>query len=414
MLEMRAQNEISRHVKKASWLDATSMQNCWSRARRHSVEPEGGVDGAAAAARQPRPPRTVTVSLALPTSRPLFEWSGSAQPPDSTNVLTAFGAFIRTQRRLRKAAEPVSCSCRFSRRGRQSLSQLSVDFEWPVYWDCAAALLTRIALSLVLECRAWEEIYRNQVLVSSAVAGILGQLVKPVSSAASGKGFNLKLIIKPGGMPSTHSAVVTAAATAMGLERGFSDSLFGFSVIVAALFMYDAQGVRRSVGKQAEVINTIVLTQLPNPVPESSSSSSSPPNPSPYSIGAELARDPVQAELKFMEEADSSVSTAKASKSTAVYNDPKVNGTPSFSTQISDEKSVMNGSALGRTQGFFEAAESLPSVKDGQVTLQELGNLSGWRHIPLKESVGHTKFEVLIGAIWGIAVTLALHSSFQF
>ncbi|KAG6544458.1 hypothetical protein Mapa_014096 [Marchantia paleacea] len=261
---------------------------------------------------------------------------------------------------------------------------------------------------------AWDEIYRNQVLVSSTIAGILGQLVKPVTSAASGKGFNMKLIIKPGGMPSTHSAVVTAAATAMGLERGFSDSLFGFSVIVAALFMYDAQGVRRSVGKQAEVINTIVFTQMSNSVPESSSSSSSPPNPSPYSIGAELARDPVQAELKFMEEADSSVSTAKASKSTAVYNDLKVNGTPSFSTQISDEKSVMNGSALGRTQGFFEVAESLPSVKDGQVTLQEIGNLSGWRHIPLKESVGHTKLEVLIGAIWGMAVTVALHSGFQF
>ncbi|KAL3699466.1 hypothetical protein R1sor_017488 [Riccia sorocarpa] len=106
-----------------------------------------------------------------------------------------------------------------------------------------------------------------QVLDSSTVSAVVGQSVKPFTSVAFGKGFNLKLIIWWNavypfcGTVFLHyrMVVVTAAATAMGLERGFSDSLFGFTVIVAALFMYDAQGVRRSVGKQAEVINTLVF-----------------------------------------------------------------------------------------------------------------------------------------------------------
>ncbi|KAL3683202.1 hypothetical protein R1sor_001224 [Riccia sorocarpa] len=257
---------------------------------------------------------------------------------------------------------------------------------------------------------ALDDFLHNQVLVSSTVAAVVGQSVKPFTSAAFGKGFNLKLIIKPGGMPSTHSAVVTAAATAMGLERGFSDSLFGFTVIVAALFMYDAQGVRRSVGKQAEVINTLIFTLMSSSRSRPSSSSTG-PNPSPYAIGVELARDPVQAELKFMEEAESSVNTTKASQTTAIYDDLALNG--KSSPTVDNGENQLDGVAAARTQEFYRAAEKLPSVKEGQVTLQELGDESGWRHIPLKESVGHTKLEVLVGAIWGIVTALALHSSFE-
>ncbi|KAL2612124.1 hypothetical protein R1flu_023816 [Riccia fluitans] len=255
-----------------------------------------------------------------------------------------------------------------------------------------------------------DEFLQNQVLVSSTVAAVVGQVLKPFTSAAFGKGFSLKLIIKPGGMPSTHSAVVTAAATAMGLERGFSDSLFGFTVIVAALFMYDAQGVRRSVGKQAEVINTLIFTQMFSS--RSRSSPSSAANPSPYSIGVELARDPVQAELKFMEEADSSVNTTEASQATAIYDNLGLSG--KASPTVENERNQIDGIAVGRTQEFYRAAENMPSVKEGQVTLQEFGDESGWRHIPLKETVGHTKLEVLVGAVWGIAIALALHSSIKF
>ncbi|XP_042422028.1 uncharacterized protein LOC122009799 [Zingiber officinale] len=62
-------------------------------------------------------------------------------------------------------------------------------------------------------------------------------------------------------MPSAHSAAVTAAATLLGLDRGFSDSVFGMSVVFAALFMYDAQGARREVGIHAKILNKIQNSQ---------------------------------------------------------------------------------------------------------------------------------------------------------
>jgi acid phosphatase family membrane protein YuiD len=64
-----------------------------------------------------------------------------------------------------------------------------------------------------------QELAQNEVLVSALVAGAGGQLTKSISSVISGNGFNWKLIIKSGGMPSSHSAVVSAAATALAFER---------------------------------------------------------------------------------------------------------------------------------------------------------------------------------------------------
>lgn len=77
--------------------------------------------------------------------------------------------------------------------------------------------------------------------MSATAAVLVGQLSKPLASALLGKGFNWRLALKSGGMPSTHSASMVASATAIGLERGLSDSLFGLTVVVAGIIMYDAQ-----------------------------------------------------------------------------------------------------------------------------------------------------------------------------
>jgi acid phosphatase family membrane protein YuiD len=49
-------------------------------------------------------------------------------------------------------------------------------------------------------------------------------------------------------------------------------------------------------------------------------------------------------------------------------------------------------------------------MKVGEVDIQELGNQDGWQLLPLKESIGHTKLEVVVGGIWGILICFALHS----
>ncbi|KAI5053999.1 hypothetical protein GOP47_0031110 [Adiantum capillus-veneris] len=80
---------------------------------------------------------------------------------------------------------------------------------------------------------------------------------------------------------------------------------------------------------------------------------------------------------------------------------------PMSDEQLLSENSTINdiltkGSSYQRSQKFAETAKKLPSVEAGDVNVQEIGDLDGWRHIPLKESVGHTKLEVFVGALWGI------------
>ncbi len=59
-------------------------------------------------------------------------------------------------------------------------------------------------------------------------------------------------------MPSSHSALVTALTTGVGLRDGFDSSLFALAVVFALVVMYDAAGVRRAAGKQARVLNAII------------------------------------------------------------------------------------------------------------------------------------------------------------
>ncbi|XP_020577262.1 uncharacterized protein LOC110022577 isoform X2 [Phalaenopsis equestris] len=89
------------------------------------------------------------------------------------------------------------------------------------------------------------ELAHNKVLVASTISCLVGQISKPFTSAINGKGIDLKAAVRSGGMPSTHSAAVAAAATSIALERGFYDSIFGLSVVFASVVMYDAQGATK-------------------------------------------------------------------------------------------------------------------------------------------------------------------------
>jgi hypothetical protein len=62
----------------------------------------------------------------------------------------------------------------------------------------------------------------------------------------------------PGGMPSAHAALMTALATTMGLLYGFDSPYFAIALAVAFVVMYDAAGVRRTVGYQSTVLNKML------------------------------------------------------------------------------------------------------------------------------------------------------------
>lgn len=74
------------------------------------------------------------------------------------------------------------------------------------------------------------------------------------------KKFNFKRILGAGGMPSSHSAVVTSLATLIGKNQGFDSPIFALALIFACIVMYDAAGVRRAAGKQAQLLNKIINT----------------------------------------------------------------------------------------------------------------------------------------------------------
>ncbi|XP_052205349.1 uncharacterized protein LOC127810119 isoform X2 [Diospyros lotus] len=78
--------------------------------------------------------------------------------------------------------------------------------------------------------------------------------------------WDLKRLVGSGGMPSSHSATVTALAAAVGLQDGFGGSMFAIALILACVVMYDAFSVRLQAGRQAEVLNQIVY-QLPDEHP---------------------------------------------------------------------------------------------------------------------------------------------------
>ena len=86
------------------------------------------------------------------------------------------------------------------------------------------------------------------------------QLYKVIYDLVTTKKLNFKRIIGAGGMPSSHSAIVTGLATLIGKYEGVDTPIFAVSLILALVVMYDACGVRRAAGKQAVVLNKIIDT----------------------------------------------------------------------------------------------------------------------------------------------------------
>lgn len=86
------------------------------------------------------------------------------------------------------------------------------------------------------------------------------QLFKVIYDLVVTKKFNFKRIMGAGGMPSSHSAVVTVLATLIGKYEGIQSPMFALAVVFSFIVMYDAAGVRRAAGKQASLLNKIIST----------------------------------------------------------------------------------------------------------------------------------------------------------
>lgn len=102
----------------------------------------------------------------------------------------------------------------------------------------------------------------NYPLIAAFVSFSLAQAIKFFTTWYKERRWDAKQLIGSGGMPSSHSASVSALAVAIGYQDGFGSPVFACTMILAFVVMYDAFGVRLHAGRQAEVLNRIVC-ELP-------------------------------------------------------------------------------------------------------------------------------------------------------
>jgi len=106
----------------------------------------------------------------------------------------------------------------------------------------------------------------NYPLVAALLAFALAQSSKFFTTWYKEGRWDARQLIASGGMPSSHSATVTALSVAVGIQEGFRSATFATALVFACVVMHDAFGVRLHAGKQAEVLNQIVY-ELPEEHP---------------------------------------------------------------------------------------------------------------------------------------------------
>ena len=100
------------------------------------------------------------------------------------------------------------------------------------------------------------------ILVIFVIAWVITQTAKYFLELRNDKNIKFKRVMsESGGMPSSHSAVVVAIATFIGLKEGLHSSIFGLAFVFAMIVIYDSMKIRFSNGKQGEAINNIVDSQ---------------------------------------------------------------------------------------------------------------------------------------------------------
>jgi len=103
-----------------------------------------------------------------------------------------------------------------------------------------------------------EAFFSNKILMITFAAWAIAQGVKVFLGVIREKRFDFKWFIGTGGMPSSHAAGATALATTCGLQEGLDSIAFALAAVFALVTMFDAQGVRRSAGQQAAILNQLL------------------------------------------------------------------------------------------------------------------------------------------------------------
>lgn len=104
----------------------------------------------------------------------------------------------------------------------------------------------------------FSQLAQNKILTATISAWLIAQTIKVTIGIARYRKLDFRWFVGTGGMPSSHTAGASCLATAIGLECGFNSVYFALAASFAIVVMFDAQGVRRSAGKQARILNKIM------------------------------------------------------------------------------------------------------------------------------------------------------------
>ena len=100
-------------------------------------------------------------------------------------------------------------------------------------------------------------VFQNKVLIAGLTAWALAQIIKLPLDYLRTRQWNWSLMLTTGGMPSSHSSLMTGSVLAIGLYHGFDNPLFALGVALTMIVTYDAAGVRRQAGVHAQRINVL-------------------------------------------------------------------------------------------------------------------------------------------------------------
>lgn len=111
---------------------------------------------------------------------------------------------------------------------------------------------------MLKELIATKQIVGNPVLLIALITWALAQIIKVPIEYIRHRRVNWGLMFSSGGMPSSHSALMTAITLATGLLYGFDTPVFALAFAISMIVIYDAAGVRREAGRHAEKINILI------------------------------------------------------------------------------------------------------------------------------------------------------------
>lgn len=101
-------------------------------------------------------------------------------------------------------------------------------------------------------------LFDNRILIAAFLSWAVAQVSKVILELIQQRKLMPSRLVSSGGMPSSHSALVTGLATAAGRVNGLGSASFAIAVVLASIVMYDAAGVRRAVSIQARILNQMI------------------------------------------------------------------------------------------------------------------------------------------------------------